>query len=100
MNRDELIELCERYVRRRGLGTLEVSPATMPPVLEIVEGFLHAEISESEKNSLLAYVRGPESDDDEDPGFGDEALLSEQDEAIIVAERDEAILAKTDDSGD
>jgi hypothetical protein len=82
MNRDELFELCDRYVRRRGLGTLHVSAATMPPVLEIVDSFLHAEISESEKNSLLAYVRGPDHDDEEqDVGFGDEADLARIDDS-------------------
>lgn len=100
MNRDELIDLCDRYVRRRGLGTLHVSPDTMPPVLEIVEGFLHAEISESEKNSLLAYVRGPEHDGDDDVGFGDEAMMPAELDEAIPAELDEAILANTDDSGD
>jgi hypothetical protein len=54
VNREELLALCDLYVRRRGLG---VSVVAVPPALEIIDSFLHAEISESEKNSLLAYVR-------------------------------------------
>ena len=54
MNREELLALCDLYVRRRGLGAGVVA---VPPALEIIDSFLHAEISESEKNSLLAYVR-------------------------------------------
>ena len=54
MNREELLALCDLYVRRRGLG---VGVVAAPPALEIIDSFLHAEISESEKNSLLAYVR-------------------------------------------
>ncbi len=54
MNREELLALCDLYVRRRGLGAGVVAA---PPALEIIDSFLHAEISESEKNSLLAYVR-------------------------------------------
>jgi len=54
VNREELLALCDLYVRRRGLGAGVVAA---PPALEIIDSFLHAEISESEKNSLLAYVR-------------------------------------------
>ena len=61
MNREELLALCELYVRRRGLGATVVEA---PPALQIIDSFLHAEISESEKNSLLAFVRtGEEADD-------------------------------------
>lgn len=65
MTREELLTLCDLYVRRRGLGDGVV---TAPPALEILDSFLHAEISESEKNSLLAYVRSgdDESEDGED----------------------------------
>ena len=60
MNREELLALCELYVRRRGLGNTVVEA---PPALQIIDSFLHAEISESEKNSLLAFVRtGEEAD--------------------------------------
>lgn len=61
MNREELLTLCDLYVRRRGLGEGVVE---VPPALQIMDSFLHAEISESEKNSLLAYVRtGDEAED-------------------------------------
>lgn len=65
MNREELLMLCDLYVRRRGLGEGVVE---VPPALQIMDSFLHAEISESEKNSLLAYVRtgDEEADDDTD----------------------------------
>ena len=68
MEREELLELCERYVCRRQLagGALTAAESTMPPVVEIIDGYLHAEISESEKNSLLAYVRGTDADTDSD----------------------------------
>ena len=62
MNREELLALCDLYVRRRGLGTGVVAA---PPALEIIDSFLHAEISESEKNSLLAYVRASEEDSED-----------------------------------
>jgi hypothetical protein len=84
MNRDELLDLCERYVRRRMLdgATQYGSAAALPPVIEIVDGYLHAEISESEKNSLLAYVRGSEHDFDSDASLGDldEPVLAELDD--------------------
>jgi hypothetical protein len=79
MERDELLDLCERYVRRRGLvsGNPSDEAETAPPVIEIVDGYLHAEISESEKNALLAYVRGPESDLDEAFDDFSEPVLAE-----------------------
>ncbi len=89
MNRDDLLELCERYVRRRGLGTLHAVESTMPPVMQIVDSYLHAEISESEKNSLLAYVRGPEHDD-EDLAVVEHATLGALD-AVSLAELDDPV---------
>ena len=84
MERDELLDLCERYVSRRGLvaGDLGDEAETAPPVIEIVDGYLHAEISESEKNALLAYVRGPDPDSDDDEAFNDvsEPVLAELDD--------------------
>ena len=84
MNRDDLLELCERYVRRRQSDALHEAETSMPPVLQIVDSYLHAEISESEKNSLLAYVRGPEHDDDDDaePALVDHASLAELDDPV------------------
>lgn len=83
MNRDELLALCELYVRRRGLGVIGLQEVVMPPTPEIIDSYRHAEISESEKNSLLAYVRGSDEDGDEDdtdaiPEF-DPASVSDDD---------------------
>ena len=80
MNRDELLALCERYVRQRGGADSKTSDG-MPPTLQIVDCYLHAEISESEKNSLLAYVRCGDTDpEDDDLGAFEEAVLAELDE--------------------
>ncbi len=80
MNREDLLALCDLYVRRRGLGAGVVAA---PPALEIIDSFLHAEICASEKNSLLAYVRtsDEESDDLEElAAFGVASLeISEDD---------------------
>jgi len=80
VNREELLALCDLYVRRRGLGA---GVFAAPPALEIIDSFLHAEISESEKNSLLAYVRtsDEESDDLEElEGFGVAILETSEDD--------------------
>ncbi|MFM8497372.1 MAG: hypothetical protein ACKOEM_17900 [Planctomycetia bacterium] len=82
MNREELLALCDLYVRRRGLGTGVVAA---PPALEIIDSFLHAEISESEKNSLLAYVRASEEDSED---------------AENLEEFGAAVLEVSDDDGD
>lgn len=67
MDREELLVLCERFVRRRtaGLagaqGTLDGGrPA---PVWEIVDSYHAGNISESEKNCLLAYVSDPDEEE-------------------------------------
>lgn len=65
MNRDELLAFCDLYVRRRGLGFVDVSKVVTPPASEIIDSYRRAEISESEKNSLLAYVRDFDDDADE-----------------------------------
>jgi|694.fasta_scaffold116247_2 hypothetical protein len=80
MNRDELLALCELYVRRRGLGVIGLQEVVMPPTPEIIDSYRHAEISESEKNSLLSYVRGSDADEDED----DTEALPEFDPASAV----------------
>lgn len=63
MKRDELLALCDLYVRRRGLGVIDLREVVTPPTPAIIDSYRHAEISESEKNSLLAYVRGSDEDD-------------------------------------
>lgn len=84
MDREELLELCERYVRQRRLcgGDSNDDGSFMPPIVEIVDGYLHAEISESEKNSLLSYVRGADSDSDSGDAVDDiaEPVLAELDD--------------------
>lgn len=81
MNRDELLDLCEAFVRRRSGATLDDGVTTMPPVIQIVDSYLHAEISESEKNSLLAFVRGPEHEPEDEVGFDlEEPVFAELDE--------------------
>ena len=82
MNREELLALCDLYVRRRDPGTGVVAA---PPALEIIDSFLHAEISESEKNSLLAYVRASEEDSED---------------AENLEEFGAAVLEVSDDDGD
>jgi hypothetical protein len=64
MNREDLLTLCEDYVSRRGGAAVE--PATPPSELvpEIVRSYRLAEISESEKNSLLVYICGLGDDED------------------------------------
>jgi len=63
MDRDALVTLCEGYAGRGHLVTGRLPGGTFEPVAEILESFRHAEISESEKNALLALVLGPEAED-------------------------------------
>ena len=63
MDRDALVTLCEGYAGRGQVLAGRVPAATFEPVAEILESFRHAEISESEKNALLALVLGPEAED-------------------------------------
>jgi hypothetical protein len=68
MNRDDLLALCRGYANRRhqvGVGrvTVEFRGRTIDPVPEIIRSFRLAEISESEKNSLLSLLCDPEESD-------------------------------------
>jgi hypothetical protein len=65
MNREDLLTLCDDYVSRR--STAAVVPASPPSELvpEIVRSYRLAEISESEKNSLLVYICGLSDDEDD-----------------------------------
>jgi hypothetical protein len=56
MERDDLLALCDRYVRGRFAGGES-------PVRLIVSSYRLGDISESERNSLLAYVSDPEDED-------------------------------------
>ncbi len=73
MNRDELLSLCDRFASRRhllvGRVSVQVIDSCEDPSREILRSFRQAEISESEKNSLLSLVH-----DDEDAGFCDEGV--------------------------
>jgi len=68
MNRDDLLALCHGWADRRhqvGMGrvTVEFRGRTVDPVPEIIRSFRLAEISESEKNSLLSLLCDPEESD-------------------------------------
>ena len=69
MDREDLLALCERFAGRRGRVmtgrvSVEVCDAAANPVPEIVKSFRLAEISESEKNALLALVCDLEDGED------------------------------------
>lgn len=69
MNREELWSLCERFANRRdrvmfGRVSIDVIGQAADPVPEILRSFRRAEISESEKNSLLSLVCDTEEDGD------------------------------------
>lgn len=67
MNREDLVSLCELFAGRRGLVhgrvRIELDGSMADPVPEILRSFRRAEISESEKNALLALVCDPEEED-------------------------------------
>jgi hypothetical protein len=75
MNREDLVSLCELFAGRRGLVhgrvRVDLDPAAVDPVPEILRSFRRAEISESEKNALLALV----CDTDEEDVLGEEACV-------------------------
>lgn len=83
LHRDDLLDLCESFVRRRMAARTGGDVDATLPLVQIVDGYLHGEISESEKNSLIAYVRGVDADDDDDlaPDVA-EALLVELDDPV------------------
>ena len=63
MVREDLVSLCENYVRGREDGVARPVPATAP-TSEILRSFTLAEISETEMEALLAYVGDPDAEDD------------------------------------
>jgi hypothetical protein len=75
--RDDLLDLCASYVRRRVAARAGGDVDATMPLVQIVDGYLHGEISESEKNSLIAYVRGVDAEDDD-------ALAPDAAEALLV----------------
>lgn len=78
MNREDLVSLCELFAGRRGLVhgrvRVELDGSLADPVPEILRSFRRAEISESEKNALLALVLDPEEED----VLGGETCILEQ----------------------
>jgi hypothetical protein len=74
MRRDDLFSLCSRFASHRrqllvGRVSVDWIPPTVDPVPEIIRSFRDAEISESEKNSLLSLVC-----DEEDADFCDDEV--------------------------
>jgi len=67
MNRDDLFSLCSNAGQRHQAGagrvTVEFRGRAVDPVPEILRSFRLAEISENEKNSLLALLCDPEEAD-------------------------------------
>jgi hypothetical protein len=82
LHRDDLLDLCESFVRRRMAARTGGDVDATLPLVQIVDGYLHGEISESEKNSLIAYVRGVDADDDDLAPDVAEALLVELDDPV------------------
>lgn len=69
MNREDLVSLCEYVAGRRsglvlGRIRLDTDSALTDPVPEILRSFRKAEISESEKNALMALVCDTDEDAD------------------------------------
>ena len=63
MVREDLLSLCESYVRSRDEAASQQPMPAVDPAPEIVRSFRLAEISESEMQALLAYVGDSEEDD-------------------------------------
>jgi len=68
MDRDTLLEVCERFARERdrivlGRVTIDVCGSPEDPTAEILRSFRRAEISESEKNALVSLVADPDDED-------------------------------------
>ena len=76
MVREDLLSLCESYVRSRDEAASQRPTPAVDPAPEIVRSFRLAEISESEMQALLAYV-----DDSDD----EEASLAEEMEAAGIS---------------
>ena len=89
MVREDLVSLCESYVRSRDEAA---SQQPVDPAPEIVRSFRLAEISESEMQALLAYV-----DDSEDE---DDSLAAEMEAAGIVLHVYDGLEAETADDDD
>ena len=92
MVREDLVSLCENYVRSRDEAVaLRLTPAA-DPAPEIVRSFRLAEISASEMQALLAYV-----DDSEDE---DDSVAAEMEAAGITLHVYDGLEAETGDDED
>ncbi|MFM7205173.1 MAG: hypothetical protein ACKO4T_00675 [Planctomycetaceae bacterium] len=82
MNREELVSLCEVFATRRGLvhGRVRIGAdaSVSDPVPEILRSFRLAEISESEKNALIALVSDADGDEEGDEDGCIRELAAEQ----------------------
>ena len=92
MVREDLVSLCENYVRSRDESASQQPVQPVDPAPEIVRSFRLAEISESEMQALLAYV-----DDSEDE---DDSLAAEMEAAGIVLHVYDGLEAETSDDED
>jgi len=64
MVREDLVSLCENYVRSRDDDAAQQPAPPADPSLEILRSFRLAEISENEMDALLAYVGDPDDEED------------------------------------
>jgi len=92
MVREDLVSLCENYVRSRDEAASQRPVPSVDPTPEIVRSFRLAEISESEMQALIAYV-----DDSEDE---DDALATEMEAAGISLHVYDGLDAVTEDDED
>jgi hypothetical protein len=92
MVREDLLSLCESYVRSREDSALPRLVPAVDPAPEIVRSFRLAEISASEMQALLAYV-----DDSEDE---DDSLAAEMEAAGITLHVYDGLEAETADDED
>jgi hypothetical protein len=92
MVREDLVSLCESYVRSRDEAASQRPVQPVDPAPEIVRSFRLAEISESEMQALLAYV-----DDSEDE---DDSLAAEMEAAGIVLHVYDGLESETADDED
>jgi hypothetical protein len=92
MVREDLVSLCEDYVRSRDEAAALRPVPPMDPTPEIVRSFRLAEISESEMQALLAYVDDSEEEDD--------SLAAEMEAAGISLHVYDGLEAAMDDDDD
>lgn len=92
MVREDLVSLCENYVRSRDGAASQRPVPTLDPASEIVRSFRLAEISESEMQDLLAYIDDSEEEDD--------SLAAEMEAAGMHLRIYDGLEAVTDDDDD